>query len=135
MSSQEVVTDATEWTYHQVPAPALGWRFTRDFLPLPWHVVFLCRAEGACPAFEVGSREGLCWYVQGQQEPCPLDAYSHWLYAHWPETPDEAVPVAVAGSLERLRQSLDDERNGIRGRPAQEVFEDLRTRQRAEGKG
>jgi hypothetical protein len=37
-------------------------------------------------------------------------------------------------NYERLRQSLDDERNGIRGRPAQEVFAGLRTRQRPEGK-
>jgi hypothetical protein len=36
---------------------------------------------------------------------------------------------------ERLRQSVEDERNGVRGRPAQEVFAELRTRQRAEGKG
>jgi hypothetical protein len=34
---------------------------------------------------------------------------------------------------ERLRQSVEDERNGIRGRPAQEVFEELRARQRPEG--
>jgi hypothetical protein len=36
---------------------------------------------------------------------------------------------------ERLRQSVEDERNGVRGRPAQEVFEELRVRERAEGKG
>jgi hypothetical protein len=35
---------------------------------------------------------------------------------------------------ERLRQSVEDERNGIRGRPAQEVFEALRTQERAKGK-
>jgi hypothetical protein len=34
---------------------------------------------------------------------------------------------------EHLRQSVEDERNGVRGRPAQEVFEGLRTRQRPEG--
>jgi hypothetical protein len=35
---------------------------------------------------------------------------------------------------ERLRQSVEDQRNGVRGRAAQEVFEELRTRQRPEGK-
>jgi hypothetical protein len=36
---------------------------------------------------------------------------------------------------EALRQSVEDERNGIRGYPIQEVFEELRTRERPEVKG
>jgi hypothetical protein len=68
----------------QVASPALVWHAVADCLPLPYHVVFLCQADPDRLYFAVGSRREDGWYVAWRPAPCPLDAFSHWLYSQRP---------------------------------------------------
>jgi hypothetical protein len=68
----------------QVASPSLVWHAVADSLPLPYHVVFLCRADVERLDYAVGSRREDGWYVGGRLAPCPLDDFSHWLYANRP---------------------------------------------------
>jgi hypothetical protein len=68
----------------QVVSPALVWHAVADCLPFLGHIVFLCQADPERLAYAVGSRREDGWYVWWRPAPCPLDDFSHWLYANRP---------------------------------------------------